>query len=169
MLQRKKHPFLFILTVLIFFAVIIFSGNGIIDISIKNATPLLALPLLCGFAVFHSLEASVIAGLLTGIMLDSISVGTYCFNAIILLVIGCFVNLASNSLFNKNLKAASALSVISCFAYFIGYWLCFAAFGRGIENSLTYLLSYGIPSAVYSAVFVIPFYFIFRYFNKLRS
>lgn len=169
MMSKKKHPFIFLLTVLLFLSVIIFSGNGIINISIKNATPLLALPLLCGFAVFHSFEASAIAGLLTGIMLDSVSLGTYCFNAIIFLVLGCFVNLASNSLFNKNLKAAVALSVICCFAYFTAYWICFAALGKGIKNSLTYLLSYGIPSAVYSAVFIIPFYYIFRYFNKLRS
>ena len=169
MLEKKRHPFILIFNILLFFFVIISGGNDIVDISIKNATPLLALPLLCGFSIFSSVEAAVVAGLLSGIMLDSVSMNTFCFNAIVFLILGVFVSLASNTLFNKNLKAAAALSLIISSAYFVLYWLCFAAVGTGIRNSLIYLLQYGLPSAVYSSVFIFPFYFIFRYFDKIKN
>ena len=157
MLSKKRHPLIFIINLLLFFPVIILGGNDIIDISIKNATPFLALPLLCGFAIFSSMETAVIVGLLTGILLDGVSIGTYCFNAITFVVLGAFVCLASNTLFNKNLRAAIALSVITCFSYFVAYWLCFAAFGVGIVNSLIYLLQYAVPSEFYSSLLIIPF------------
>lgn len=169
MLAKKRHPFIFIINVLLFLSVILLGNNGVVDFSIKNATPFFVLPLLCAFAMFNSFEGSVAAGLLSGIIIDSVSVKTYCFNAIIFVVLSTFINLASNSLFNKNLKASIAVSVIVCFSYFIAYWLVFMAFGVGIENSLLYLLEYGIPSAVYSAVFVIPFYFLYRYFDKIKN
>lgn len=169
MLAKKRHPIIFIINILLFFAVIIFSGNDIIDISIKNATPFLALPLLCGFAIFSSFESAVIAGLLTGIMLDSVSLGSYCFNAMVFLILGAFISISSNTLFNKNIRAAIALSVIVCFIYFTAYWLVFEAFGKGLENSLIYLLQYAVPSAAYSAIFIIPFYYLYKHFDKIKN
>lgn len=169
MLAKKRHPIIFIINILLFFVVIIFSGNDIIDISIKNATPLLALPLLCGFAIFSSFESAVIAGLLTGIMLDSVSLGSYCFNAIVFLILGAFISISSNTLFNKNIRAAIALSVMVCFIYFTAYWLVFEAFGKELENSLIYLLQYAVPSAAYSAIFIIPFYYLYKHFDKIKN
>ena len=169
MLAKKHHPFIFIINILLFFAVILLGDNGVLDFSIKNATPLFILPLSSAFAMFESFENSIVAGLLSGILVDGVTMGAFCFNAIVFVLLATFINLASNSLFNKNLKASIAVSFIVCFAYFTIYWLCYMTFGTGIKNSLIYLLEYGMPSALYSAVFVIPFYFLYRHFNKIKS
>lgn len=169
MLVKRRHPFIFIINILLFFVVIILGDSGTIDLSIKNATPFFILPLLSAFAMFNSFEVSVVAGLLSGTLIDGISMGTYCFNAIVLVLLAAFINLSSNSLFNKNLKASVAVSLIVCFTYFIIYWLRFMVFGVTIKNSLLYLLEYGMTSALYSAIFVIPFYFIYRHFDRIKS
>ena len=169
MRSARRHPWIFLINVLIFFTVIMFDSNGILDISIKNATPLIALPLLTAFAVFGSLRAACIVGLITGALIDSTAGGTYCFNTISFFVLGVGVYLAANNLFNKNLRAVTALTVIVAVFYYVAYWLTFMAIGVGIENSLIYLLSYGLPSALYSAAFIFPFFFIYRHFNKLQN
>lgn len=169
MLAKKRHPVIFTVNILLFFGVILFSGNDIIDISIKNATPLLLLPMLTAFSIFNSVTACALTGFITGALLDSVSSGTYCFNTIILMVLSVSVSLAANNLFNKNIRAAAALSLMTSFIYYIVYWLVFMAFGVEIQNSLIYLLEYGLPSAVYSAVFIFPFYFLYRHFAKIKG
>ena len=130
---------------------------------------MLILPLLCAFSIFSNMEGVVIAGLISGIMLDSVASGTYCFNAIALVILGVLVSLLSGNLFNKNIRAAVALSLIVCCLYFTAYWLLFNAFGVGIENSLIYLLEYALPSATYSAVFIIPFYYLYKHFDSIKN
>ena len=99
----KHRPWVFLFNVLAFFIVIMFDSNGVVDISIKNATPLIVLPLFIAFVVFGSLRSAVVVGLILGALLDSTSGGTYCFNTICFLVIGVWVFLAANNLFNKNI------------------------------------------------------------------
>ena len=169
MLAKKRHPVIFTVNILLFFAVILFGGNSIIDISIKNATPLLLLPMLTAFSIFNSVKSSAAAGFISGALLDSTSSGTYCFNTIFLMVLSVSVSLAANNLFNKNIRAAAALSLITSFIYYIIYWLIFMTFGVEIQNSLIYLLKYVLPSAVYSAVFIFPFYFLYKCFSKIKG
>ncbi len=169
MQSKKRHPFIFLINILIFLLIIVLSSIDSIDISIKNATPFLPLPLIAAFACFHSVEKSAVVGLITGICLDSIALNSYCFNAVAFLALGTFVALSGNTLFNKNIRASVAVSIIVCFVYFVFYWLCFMAFGTGIKNSLIYLLQYAVPSAAYSALFIFPFYYLYRFLNKYKG
>lgn len=165
----KHHPWIFLFNLLIFFAVIMFDSNPLVDISIRNATPLIILPLITAFSVFGSSRVSAAVGFFAGALLDSTAGGTYCFNTICFFVIGIGVYLAANNLFNKNVYAVTALALITATLYYTIYWLTFMAFGVGIENSLIYLLSYGLPSAFYSTVFIFPFYYLYKYFYKLKN
>lgn len=169
MLEKKRHPGIFILNVLIFFILIIFHTSELVDISIKTATPLLILPLLTAFSLFEPIGASAVAGFISGAFLDSVADGSYCFNTVVLMLIGTFVSLFANNLFNKNIFAAAVLSVITSVIYYLLLWLFFHCFGTTVHSSLGYLLSYAFPSAVYSAVFIFPFYFLYRHFNKLKT
>lgn len=162
MIAKKNNPLIFISNILIFLIVLFFDMNNKVDISIRNATPLLIIPLLTAFSVFSSLEAATVVGLFSGAMLDSVAAGSYCFNTISLFIMGAVVNLAANNLFNKNMRGVAALTLITAVLYFTAYWLTFYAFGVGIKNSLIYLMSYGFPSAIYSSIFIFPFYFIYK-------
>lgn len=169
MLYKKSHPFIAVFTFLIFFAVIILDSADSLDISVKTATPFMLLPLLLAFSVFADVKKSAFAGIILGACADSVASGSYCFNTIALLIIGTAVCLAANNLFNKNIRAALVLSLLTAVAYFFAQWLTFHAIGYTAKDSLEYLFSYSLPSAIYTSVFVIPFYFIFRHFDKLKN
>lgn len=167
-MHNKKHPGIAILNILIFFCALLFYYTGILPISIKGIAPLLVLPILTAFSIYHSPLACAFTGLACGIFMDSCALGSFCFNAIMLLLIGTFVSLAASNLFNKNIFSASVLSLIVCAVYFVLLWLVFHM-GNNMNDSMIYLLNYAFPSAVYSAVFIIPFYYLFRHFNKRLS
>lgn len=169
MLAKKRHPWIFTLNVLIFTFVLLFDTSGFVDLSIDTATPMISLALLTAFAIFASVTRSAVVGFIVGAVWDSMTSGSYCFNTVAFFLLGAFISLAANNLFNKNIRASIAMAVIVAVIYFTARWLCFMAFGVGIENSLIYLLSYGLPSALYSAVFIFPCFYLYRYFNKLRN
>ncbi len=163
---QKSSPLPNIVISVLFFAVIFFQTSEIADISIKTATPLLILPLIVAFAIFAPFWRCVIAGLVSGALIDSVSSGAYCFNTIMLLLIAAFVCMASNYLFNKNLKAAIVLALITAGAYYVCLWLAFYNSMGSMDDSMGFLLRYALPSAVYSSAFVFPFYYFCRFLFK---
>ena len=168
-MQKKHHPFLALANILIFAAVIVFQTSELCDISIRTASPMLLLPLLCSYAFFSDIKRCAAAGMISGAFIDSVSQGAYCFNTILLMLLAVGVCLAANNLFNKNIFAASVLSLMISLIYYIFLWLFFYLSGNDMESSVEYLLKYAIPSAVYSAVFVFPFYFIYNRFKKIKE
>lgn len=166
---KKHHPLIGILSFLIFFIVFLLHYSADIDISIKNASPLAVLPLLCAYSMFAQPSAAAAAGLVLGIAMDGVSMGTYCFNAIILMLSAALVSALAANLLNKNIRSAVLLSVLVSLFYYFMRWLVFYAFAEGTRGNLTYLLSFAFPSALYTAAFIFPFYFIYRYLNKLKN
>jgi cell shape-determining protein MreD len=147
----------------VFFAVIFFHTSEIADISIKTATPFILLPLITAYSIFAPFGYSLAAGLISGAFIDSVSSRAYCFNTIMLMLIATFVCMASSYLFNKNIKSAAVLALITSGAYFIFLWLFFYSGTGSMEDSVGFLLKYAFPSAVYSAVFIFPFYYLCRF------
>lgn len=169
MLQKKRHPWIFILDLLIFSAVLILHSTAVLDISIKTASPIVLLPLLTAFSIFHSVPSASVTGFICGAFMDSVSAGSYCFNTVALMLLGAFVSLVADTLFNKNIFAAAVLSLITSALYFLALWGIFHTAGETVQNSIGYLLSYALPSSAYTAVFIFPFFFLYRYFNKLKT
>lgn len=168
-MPKKNRGLLIFANTLILFFTILFTVSGVIDISIKNATPLALISLVSAFSIFNSVGKCAAVGFITGACLDSVQVGSYCFNTIIFMVLAVVVFLISNNLFNKNIQSAVALSLIMSVLYFGLKWVFFFAFGSSLQDSMTYLLSYALPSAVYSAAFIFPFYYLYRFFDKLAN
>lgn len=168
-MHKKKHPFIILLNILIFLFVLLFYYTGIFTFSIKGITPLLILPLLTAFSIFHSPIVSALIGLACGIFMDACAIGAYCFNAIILLLIAAFVAVTSNNLFNKNIQSAAVLSLITSVFYFVMRWLCFHISNVTLTDNLIYLLKYAFPSAIFSAIFILPLYYVYKYFHKITS
>lgn len=168
MLKKERHPIIFTLNILLFFFAIIFYGGGI-DISIGHAYPFIILALLVAFSVFAKVSHAAVAGLISGAFIDSVSTGSYCFNSIALLLLAVGACLLSANVFNKNLKAVFALCFLSAVVYYLFYWLVFIAFSvKGNEN-IEYLLRYALPSALYTSFFAIPFYLIYKHWNKIKN
>lgn len=155
--------------ILLFFLVTIFYLSDIADISIGNATPMILLPLLTAFSWFSTTKKAAFTGFLVGGCIDSVAHDSYCFNTITFMLIGVFVCLAANNIFNKNGRAAMVMSLITSVVYFTLNWAFFHAFGTSVEESFAYLLRYAIPSAVYTAVFIIPFYYLYKLLEKYKA
>ncbi len=168
-MQNRKHPTITVINILIFFALLLFYYTGILPLTVKGVTPLLILPLLTAYSIYHSPIASALTGAACGIFMDSIALGSYGFNAVVLLILGTLVAIAANNLFNKNIFAATVLSLITCIVYFILQWAFFNTDNVSLNDSLIYLLKYALPTSVYSAVFILPFYYLYRYFDKRLS
>ncbi|MBQ4120027.1 MAG: rod shape-determining protein MreD [Clostridia bacterium] len=168
-MSKTKHPLITILNILIFFISLLFYYTGILPLSIKGITPLLILPILTAFSIFNSPLTSAITGLLCGVFMDCNALNSYCFNAIVLVILGTFVAVSSNNLFNKNIFSAMVLSLVVAVFYFVLQWAVFETDNITINDSLTYLLKYAFPTAVYSAVFIIPFYYLYRYFERRKE
>lgn len=166
-MHKKKHPIITLIKVLIFIFVLLFYYADIFTFSIKGITPLIILPIIIAYSMFHSPIRSVLVATACGIFMDACVVGAFCFNAMILLLISAFVSVSSNNIFNKNIQSASMLSLIGCGFYFILLWICFHNNNVTLNDSLIYLLKYAFPTAVFSAIFIVPFYYLFKYFNKI--
>ncbi len=165
--KNFKKSLIFTFNVIIFFTFSMLHYSAFINTKLFDTTTTLIIPLLVAFAIYHSPIAAAMAGVLSGIVMDSSAAGSYCFNAIVLLIIGTFVAVSSNTLFNKNIPSAAVLSLLSALFYFVSQWIFFHAFQDGINQSLTFLLRHSLPSAILSAVFIFPFYFLYSYIKKL--
>lgn len=163
---KKRHPWIVLASILIFFITFMIHYTDAIDISIKNASPMLMLPLLTAFSMFSQPVPAAAAGLITGILTDSAAAGTLCFNSVAMMLFAAFTAAMSNNLFNRNIRSALLLSVLTSLVYFLLRWLFFYAFITNIEDNITYLLSYAFPSIIYTNIFIFPYYFIFRYFYR---
>lgn len=169
MLQKRKYPFISFLNFLMFFLAIMLFSPGGIDLSIKNASPFISLALLIVFSCFSSTAQAVSVGFIVGAFTDSASVGSYCFNTLVLFVLALLANLLSHNVFNRNLKATVTLSVLLIALYYISYWGVFIAFSAVGSGNSVYLLKYALPSVLYTGVFSIPFYFVYKKFEKMKS
>lgn len=168
-MTKKRHSGISATIILMFFlSLTLFSGSGI-NLSIFGAYPLLYLSLLTAFSGYSSLSRSAVAGLICGIVLDSVTLGSYCFNAVCLMLLAVFANLLAERVFNRNLKATVFLCLLVSVIYYLFYWLFFIAFSLKFDSNLEYLLKFALPSSIYTALTVIPFYFIFKRFTKIKS
>ena len=167
MQTKKRHPWIKVTSFLLFSFAFIIHYTDIVDISIKNARPLIIIPILTAFSMFSSAGVSAAVGLIVGIFMDSCASGAVCFNAIVLMLSAAFISVFSERIFNRNIRSAILLCTLASLFYFLLRWIGFYALSLGTQDNLTYLLSCAFPSALYTALFVIPFYFLYRYFYKI--
>lgn len=166
MQKNRIRPAKVLITVLLFAAALFIQYTVKLNISIKNVSPIIVLPLLTAFSIFGTPGAAASAGLITGICMDALSGGAYCFNAISLMLFSVFTAALSNNLFNRNISSAILISLIVSILYFAVRWLIFYAPQLDIHENSTYLLSFALPSLLYTNVFIFPFYFIYRHFYE---
>lgn len=138
---------------------ILFHYSGA-SVSVFSANPMAALALLAAIIMYSSEIAGVLTGMLIGIVLDSVTSTPVGFNTVTLTVISFAAALVSHYLFNRNLKSALTLCLLFALAYFLARWLVGFAFAGDTKDSFDYLIRYAVPSAVYTTLFIIPFFYL---------
>lgn len=151
----------------LFFVVTMMYCSGAIPLTIKNATPFTVLPLLVGYSIFSTVGKSAAIGLACGVCVDAVASKVFSFNAIVLMLTATFICLFANNFFNKNIKSAFVMSLITSVIYFFLNWAFLYTSSTAKEN-ITYLFSYSLPSALYTALLIIPIFYLYRHIDKLK-
>lgn len=163
---EKYHPYIYGVLGLGAFLLFIMQKVEGLSLKIGTATPVLLLPMLIVISCFLKEWVGFWFGLVFGIALDVFMADSRIFNTVAFILIGVGAGLLFHYFFNRNIKAVIIGGFIICFAYFLLKWL-FLTFFFGDDSAFLVLFKYEIPSAIYSALFVIPFfYFVKRLCKK---
>ncbi|MBO7217563.1 MAG: hypothetical protein J6V50_02565, partial [Clostridia bacterium] len=109
--------------------------------------------------VFYGEWYGAAAGLFAGALMDSSMSGSSCFNSLAVMMIGLLSGVLASYFMNKNVRSAACLSLGSAFLYLFTRQTFFYSF-KGIAVDAEYYSTYFIPTAIYTALFIIPFYFL---------
>ncbi len=141
----------------------------LVAIKVGDASSFMLLPLVVAVAIFYGEITAMFFGLGFGFLADTVASSSYCFNTLFLCFAGLIAGVLSEYVFNRNLQAAAALSVIAAFVYFGLKWVFFFLF-PDVQGKIYFLLQYSLPSAFYTSVLIIPIYFAEKFFaNKYKN
>lgn len=136
-----------------------------LSFTIGTATPVLLVPMVVMIACFLREWTGFLFGLFCGIGLDVFSSGSRCFNTVAFILVGGLAGLLYHYFFNRNIKSAIIGGVIFSFGFCFLRWI-FLCFFAGDSSAVLMLFRYEIPSALYTSVFVIPFFYYTRWLTK---
>lgn len=162
---EKYHHHIYYSLVLCCFGIFILQRIEPFSLKIGTAFPVLLVPAVMVIACFLREWSGFVSGLLCGIALDTVTNGTQYFNTLTLMLLGTAVGLIFKLLLNRNIKAMIIVSILGSLLFFLLKWL-FLDLLRGDPSALTILVKYHLPSAVYTSLFVIPFFYYVRYLCK---
>lgn len=161
MTEKRQKILANVVNFSLIFVIFIFRYSGLFVLNLGEVTSIMLIPLIVAISMFFGEFSGFIAGLVSGILLDTQVVGSSCFNIFALMLLGLLSGLFSTYLLNKNLKSAICLCLGATFLYFLARYLFLFAF-QGSPLNFNYFISHIIPSVVYTSIFIIPFYYIER-------
>ena len=137
--------------------VVLMQSSGLLVLKIENASVFLALLLAVYAGYYFGEYGAAVIGLLMGAATDVYS-STYCFNTLMLTVIGFVSGILISYLFNRNFSAAVVLNIVASAVYFFMKWLIVYAFSDPAAGFV--LVSFTLPSFLFTGVVGILTYFI---------
>ncbi len=150
----------------VFILIHLLTYNPFFSLKIGNAVPVMTIAATISVAFYFGEWWGFTAGILSGIFADAVTSGSYCFNAIMLLLIGLISGILLRKYLNHNIFSALALSGAASCIYFFLKGIFFIN-DYGALQGFEYLLLHSLPSMVYSALFIIPFYFLGKLIKKI--
>ncbi|MDO4847896.1 MAG: rod shape-determining protein MreD [Clostridiaceae bacterium] len=121
----------------------------------------LLIPLVVSIGMFERSYAGALLGVLAGALWDSASAFWDGYNALILMLIAAICGLLINILMRNHLVTAMILSASACVIYSVAYVMFFIV-ARGLDSPGWLLMSFYLPSALYTALFTPLFYILVR-------
>lgn len=109
-------------------------------------------------AMFERETAGMLFGLLAGVVLD-VTGGTQGINAIILTIFGLLCGLLVNNIFRNNIFTSLIFSTVALLVHAFVYWIATAA---GTAGAGRLLLTFCLPSVIYTAIFTPMWFLIIR-------
>lgn len=159
--EERHAPALYYLLGLFMLLILILQHLSAFSLKIGNAYPQLMLSVIVVISCLLGEWTGFWYALGAGLSLDTLAGRGTLFNTLVLVVIAVVAGLFYRYLFNKNLKAVFLGGFCFSLFYHLLKWL-FLYVLRGESNVLPLLLRYFLPSAVYTALLVVPFYGLLR-------
>ncbi len=167
LMENKRNIFtLRLINLLLFITLFLVQYNGVLNIRIFSATPMLPLALLVAICMFCSELRGALTGLVAGVFIDTVASTPQGFNAIIFCVLGLISVLITRHLFNNNILSAISLCALCSLFYFIVRWIFCMAFSLSFTENLTYIMGTVFSSCIYTCIFIIPFYYLEKFLYK---
>ncbi len=164
--NKKKRFISAFVNILLIFIVFILRYSGVATLKIGGAVPNLLIPLSLSIALFYSEAVGAWSGLCIGILIDSVSAENSFFSTLYFFIGVSLCSVMTARLLNRNFKSAACLSLGMSFGYFFLKYLISFPF-KGISVNYDYFVLTLIPSAVYTAVWILPFYFLQKKLTEL--
>ena len=161
---RRLIVFAINAVLLIFLFVIRYSGLA--TLAIGQAVPITLIPFVVAVSLFWGEWIGATAGFIAGALMDGSMIGSSCFNTLTLMLIGLICGVLSSYYMNKNIRSAACLSLGASFLYLFARLAFFYSF-KGISVGTEYYSNYFIPTVFYTAVFILPFYFLEKKLKEL--
>ena len=150
---------IFITNCFIIFLIFILQYSGLAPLTLAGMTAMLVVPSVVFCSMYMNEFGAAMLGLLFGVCLDAVSVRAVCFNALVLMAIGCAASITAKNLFNRNVFTALILSFACTALFFMLKWVVFTAFT--LEGAGLLLVRHTLPSILYTSVISFPLYFLF--------
>lgn len=163
--KRKKRFTITYLNLLLILLLFLLRASGLLTLKIGFISPIVLLPLVISISLFFGEWNGAAAGFLVGLLMDTTALGSSIFNSLCIMIIGLLSGIAANFYLNKNIKSALALSLGASFLYYLAKFFFIDILAEGKVDG-HYFASFLLPSVFYTAVFIVPFYFLQR---KLKS
>ncbi len=158
-MSKARSVVAVISNLLLILSVFVLRYSCSLTLSIGQAVPVLLIPLVLSCAIFYGENVAMLAGFFAGVLMDSVAATPSWFNTLFLTIGGLICAVLSSRVLNRNFKAAICLSVGISFGYFFIKYLIFFVF-EGIVVNYDYFVLDLIPSALYTSLWLIPFYFM---------
>lgn len=159
MKKNRGRYLAFLVNFILIIFLFVIRYSGLITLAIGHAVPITLIPLVVAVSLFFGEWYGAAAGLFAGALMDSSMSGSSCFNTLTVMLLGLLCGVLSSYYMNKNIRSAACLSLGSAFLYLFARQTFFYSF-KGITVGAEYYSTYFIPTVIYTAVFIIPFYFL---------
>lgn len=162
-LYIRRALFVFLLAI-----TAVFQHTGGAIPSVFGAKAFLLIPLTVCIAMNEKSMGGLSFGILAGVLWDFATVRGDGFYAVVLALAGFTAGAAVTYLVRNNVFAALLLSLGACSFVTVSYWLIFILM-RGYEGAFSLLLSFYLPSGLYSLAFTAVYYYLVRFIVKLTT
>lgn len=166
MQKNNRKRWSFIINAFCIIALFILRYSSLLTLKIGQASPITLIPFVIAVSIFWGSGYGAVAGFFSGVLMDGVLTDSSCFNTIALMFLGALCGVLSSHYLNKNIKSAICLSLGGVFAYLFLKLTIFYSF-KEISIGAEYFASYFIPTIFYTALFIIPFYFLERKLSNI--
>ncbi len=165
--SRKNNTILqAVCYIALFFVLFLISFTEILPLKIGNAYPFPIIAAVITAAYYYGEWVGFYSGLIVGIFADAVMAEALIANTLTLSVIGCLAGLLLRFYMNKNIFSAAFLSLCGAAVFFVARWISYFT-SIGLDDGLSYLLFFALPSGLYSALFIFPVFYLGKLIKKI--